>query len=297
MMPYQITLFILGALGTIFGVAAVFLFVYSRYEEIEKRVLTGIAGYAEHIYDLLDRMYRRTPMNKCYLIILVPTISFAVIGFAAGLQVGFFSAIMLSAFFAWLAYKIPGKIIQGVFDRRVAKFDKQLVDALNMMSNAIKSGLSFMQVVQVIEREMPNPCSQEFGMVLKENRVGVNLNDALLNMTKRIPSDDLFMIMNSVVTLSQQGGDLSEAFETIAVTIRERQRVTDKIRTLAQAGITQGSILSALPIVMLGLMYIMQPKYVFLLFTTSLGVAMLIFMFIMIGIGALWIRNILQIEV
>jgi len=171
------------------------------------------------------------------------------------------------------------------------------VDALNMMANAIKSGLSFMQVVQVIEREMPSPCREEFGMALKENRVGVNLSDALINMTKRMPSEDLFMIVNSVVTLSQQGGDLSEAFDTIAATIRDRQRVQEKIRTLAQAGITQGIILSSLPFFMLAMEYFIQPQYVVLLFTTPIGLAMFFGMCIMIVTGAVIMKRILVIDV
>lgn len=154
-----------------------------------------------------------------------------------------------------------------------------------------------MQVIQVLERELPNPAAQEFGMVLRENRVGVNINDALLNLIKRVPSDDLFMIVNSVVTLSQQGGDLSEAFETIAVTIRERQKIMEKIRTMSQAAITQATILSLIPLVMLFFMYLMQPKYVMLLFTTPLGIAMMIFMFTMMGVGGLWMKKILAIEV
>jgi tight adherence protein B len=210
-----------------------------------------------------------------------------------GLLNGVFAAGVLGL----LGYRLPILAVKTMFSRRLVKFDRQLVDALDLMANAIKSGLSFMQVVQVIEREMPSPVSEEFGMVLKENRVGINLSDALLNMTKRVPSEDLFMIINSVVTLSQQGGDLSEAFDTIAKTIRERQRVLEKIRTLAQAGVTQGFILSAMPIAMLGMQWIIQPHYVRLLFVTPLGLAMLGGMVVMITFGALWMKKILTIEV
>jgi tight adherence protein B len=293
----NLTILFLGALGTLCGFAAVYWYIYNKYEILEQKVLDAIAAYSTDIYETLDRMYQRKPMNKVYILILVPTIVMALLGFSLGLNISLLSGLMLAGFFAMIGYKLPGKIIKMIFNRRILKFDRQLVDALNMMANAIKSGLSFMQVVQVIEKEMPDPCAQEFGMVIKENRVGVNLNDALLNMTKRVPSDDLFMIINSVVTLSQQGGDLSEAFETIAVTIRERQRVSEKIRTMAQAGITQGSILAFMPFAMMGMMYIMQPEYIKLLFGTTVGLGMLVGMLVLIFIGALWIRKILNIEV
>ncbi len=105
------------------------------------------------------------------------------------------------------------------------------------------------------------------------------------------------MIINSVVTLSQQGGDLSEAFETIAFTIRERQRVSDKIKTMAQAGITQGFFLSALPFALLGLMYTVQREYVLLLFSTTIGNIMMGVMVTLIILGALWMKKLLTIDV
>ena len=296
-MTLKIFIWFLGLLGTAAIGAGIFWFIFNRYEEIETRVLQSMSDYAAELYDYLDRMFLRRPLSQCYLMILIPTILFSIIGFVGGLYLGFFQALIGAFLVGSMGYKLPRSIIRGIFMRRIQKFDRQLVDALNMMSNAIKSGLSFMQVVAVIEREMPNPCSEEFGMVLKENRVGVNLTDALMNMTKRVPSDDLFMIINSVVTLSQQGGDLSEAFETIAMTIRERQRVADKIRTLAQAGITQATILSSLPLVMLGIQWFVQPKYVIIFFTTPLGLGMFVGMLLMIGTGAYIMKQILTIEI
>jgi len=289
--------YLIAIFGTLAVLFAAFTLVFVYYSSIEVRVLRGIADYASEIYSYLDRMFIRQPLGRCYLLIIIPTIFFSLVGLGIGFSGGFFLGILCAFAFGTMGYLMPGMIGKTMFLRRVNKFDRQLVDALNMMANAIKSGLSFMQVIQVIEREMPSPCSEEFAMVLKENRVGINLNDALLNMTKRIPSDDLFMIINSVVTLSQQGGDLSEAFDTIATTIRERQRVQDKIRTLAQAGITQGMILSSLPLVMLGLQWFIQPNYVALLFTTTLGMFLLGIMVAMMIFGAIWMKKILTIEI
>lgn len=290
-------LFILGALGAAGAGVAVFFLVRSRFESIEERVNLATGHYANEVYDLLDRMYKRKTMEQCYRIILIPALVMGFIGLVIGIKFGFLESLIFAAIFGMIGYRAPGIIIRGMFKRRIELFDRQLVDALTMMTSALRSGLSFMQVIQVLERELPNPAAQEFGMVLRENRVGVNINDALLNLIKRVPSDDLFMIVNSVVTLSQQGGDLSEAFETIAVTIRERQKIMEKIRTMSQAAITQATILSLIPLVMLFFMYLMQPKYVMLLFTTPLGIAMMIFMFTMMGVGGLWMKKILAIEV
>jgi len=293
----ELTYFGLMGLGVLLLMGAVFFVVFQKYDQLEVKVMDGIADYAQELYKLFDLMFVRKTMNYCYVLILTSTIVMGFLGFVGGLQINGIAALGLALGFGVMGYKLPGSIVRTMFNRRVAKFDTQLVDALNMMANAIKSGLSFMQVVQLLEKELPNPASQEFALALKENRIGINLNDALLNMTKRIPSDDLFMIINSVVTLSQQGGDLSEAFETIAFTIRERQRVKGKIRTLAQAGLTQATILASLPVVLMGLMYSMQPDSVLIMFQTPLGLGMLLGMFTMIGLGVLWMRKILTIEI
>jgi tight adherence protein B len=289
--------FALLAIGLSTVIAAVFWFVYSRYPEWEVKVKEGMADYAAELYDLFDRMFQRQTLNRCYTFILVSTVAFGFFFFVMGLAFSFLGGLIGGVLGGFFGFRFPGIIIRFLFGRRIAKFDAQLIDALNMMANAIRSGLSFMQVIQILEKEMPSPAKEEFAMVLKENRVGVNLNDALLNMTKRVPSDDLFMIMNSVVTLSQQGGDLSEAFETIAVTIRERQRVLGKIRTMAQAGMTQATILASLPFVMMIMLYFIQPDFILLLFTTPLGLGMIVGMLIFIALGVLWMKKILTIDV
>jgi tight adherence protein B len=289
---YLLVAIFLASVGALF-----YYLILHHYQDLERRTIEGLAGYAQQVYDYFDRLFIRKTLSQCYMLIIFSTGSFGFLGFASGLYLGLMPAIWLMAVFTLIGFRLPGFVLKKIFEARVKKFDVQLVDALTMMSSAIKSGLSFMQTIQVIEQEMPNPCSQEFGMVLKENRVGVNMNDALLNMANRVPSADLFMIINSVVTLSQQGGDLSEAFETIAATIRERQRIHEKIRTLAQAGLTQATILSALPFVMMGVLNIVQPTYVSLLIGTPLGWFFVGLIFVFILAGILWMRKILTIEI
>ncbi len=276
---------------------ALFAVIMAKYSEWELTIKTGVHDYAAELYDHFDRMYARQTTARCYQIILGTTGFFGAVGLLAGLKFGLLGSVIAAPLLASLGYRLPGILIRFIFQKRLEKFDAQLIDALNMMSNAIKSGLSFLQVVQLLERELPKPASLEFGMVIKENRIGVSLSEALLNMAKRVPSADLFMIVNSVVTLTQQGGDLSEAFETIAHTIRERQRVNEKIKTMVSAGVTQGIILSSLPFVMMGLLYFTQPDYIGLLFSTTLGLSLLGVMLVFITAGALWIKKILTIEI
>ncbi len=295
-LPVLLQIFV-GILGGLAIAAAIFWTVFRRYDDIEVKVLGRVAADAHSLYDTLDKMYRRKTMQQVYLMVLVPAAAFGTVGLFIGLRYGLMMGGMVAGVLGFVAYKLPGVIANRMLKIRVEKFDRQLVDALNLMSNAVKSGLSFLQVVQVIEREMPKPISDEFAMVLKENRVGINLNDALLNMTKRVPSDDLFMIVNTVVTLSQQGGNLSEAFETIAKTIRERRRIHERIKTLSQAAVTQGTLLSIIPLVQLGMQFYIQPQSAKLLLTTPLGQVMMAIMFVMMALGGLWMKKILTIDV
>lgn len=300
MNPSEISFYLyvgLALLGMLAIAAAVFWFAFLNYDEVEEKSREGFSDYVAEIYSYFDRMFMRKSMNQCYAFIMISIGVSAVFGFVLGLQLNILGAFAFGFLGGLLGYRIPGAFMRTIFARRVAQFDRQLVDALTMMSNAIKSGLSFMQVINLLKDEMENPARQEFELVLKENRLGINLNDALLNMVNRMPSEDLFMIINSVVTLSQQGGDLSEAFDSISHTIRERQRVTEKIKTLAQAGTTQSLLLAGIPFVMLLLMHFLNPAGVELLFTTKLGIGMLIFMCVWISIGVYVMRRMIRIEV
>ena len=106
-----------------------------------------------------------------------------------------------------------------------------MVDALSLMSNGLKSGLSIVQSLGLVTQEMPNPIRQEFNLILSENKLGVSLEDAFINLAKRIKSDDVEMFVTSVNILKETGGNLAETFDTIVITIRERIKVEKQDRS------------------------------------------------------------------
>lgn len=200
-------------------------------------------------------------------------------------------------FFTAVGWKLPGKLIEVIWKRRVKKFVIQMVDGLSLMSNAMRSGLNVPQALQLVSDELGNPISQEFQLVLSQNKLGVTLEDAMSNLSVRMPHDDIEMFTTSVNILKETGGNLAETFESISYTIRERIKVESKIQAMTAQGVLQGVIVVIMPFALGGILYTMDPERIGPMFTTIPGWVMLIIMMTLQGIGGFAIWKIVQIKV
>jgi tight adherence protein B len=181
--------------------------------------------------------------------------------------------------------------------RRLLLFNVQLVDSLVSMSNALKAGFSIQQAVELVVREGQNPIAQEFGVFLHQTRVGMRMEDAFESLQTRVGSDDLTLMIASIEIARQTGGNLTEVFEKIAHTIRERMRIERRIRTLTAQGRLQGIVVGVMPLV-LGFLLFMFDRGMMLMFLQSpVGTIILIAVAILEVIGALVIRKIIHIDV
>ncbi len=181
--------------------------------------------------------------------------------------------------------------------RRIRKFNSQLVDALTTMSNCLKAGLSLPQAIEMVEKEMNPPISEEFGTVNREHRMGVSLEEALLHLSDRIKGSDTELLVTSTTIAHQLGGNLAEIFEQITATIRERNRIQGRIETLTAQGKMQGAVVSALPVALGLVLYFLTPDTLSLLFTTQIG-QLLVGIFIFLEVfGWILIRRIVTINV
>ena len=196
-----------------------------------------------------------------------------------------------------MGYNLPRFVVRNMWERRVSNFQLQMLDALSFMSNGLKSGLSLVQCMDMVREELPAPVSQEFGLVLSEQRLGVPLEDALLNLEERIGTEDVQIMVTSVNILRQSGGNLSETFDTISGTIRERRKVEGRIKTLTAQGVSQGVIIVALPFVLGTILWVMDPQLIERLWKTWMGWGMLAVMLGLQAVGAFLIRKIVQIRV
>lgn len=200
----------------------------------------------------------------------------------AGLVVGFF----LPRFYL--------KMRQG---RRLKAFNNQLGDALNLLANGLHSGYSLLQAMDAVAREMPPPMSEEFQRVVREVGLGISIERAMNNMLRRIPSDDLDLMITAINVQHEVGGNLAQILETISHTIRERVRIKGEIAVLTAQGRISGYIVSFLPIGLGLLLFILNPKYITPMFQEPCGIIMIAVGAIMMGLGFVAIRKIVNIEV
>jgi tight adherence protein B len=144
---------------------------------------------------------------------------------------------------------------------------------------------------------LPHPISQEFALVLSQLRLGRSVEEALIEMGERIPRPDVQMFVTAINILKETGGNLAETFTTIVLTIRERQKVEKKIQAMTAQGLMQGIIITLVPIALILIFLAVNPSYITPMFTTALGLVLLMLMFALQIIGGLTIRKIVKINV
>jgi len=209
------------------------------------------------------------------------------------LAAGLWLAVILWAAGLWL----PWYYLSYLAEKRVKQVAAQLPDALSIMANAMKSGYSLLQAMEVVSREMPSPISAEFALVIKETRVNISVEDALFNLTQRVPSGDLDLMVTAMLIQRQIGGNLSEILEKINETIRERIRILGEVRTLTAQGRMSGFIVGGLPLALGVILQVLSPGYVTPLFTNPIGWALLGAAVVMQLVGIIFIRSIIHLEV
>jgi tight adherence protein B len=164
------------------------------------------------------------------------------------------------------------------------------------MSNALRAGFSFMQAMDMVGREMPDPISKEFSRTYREISLGAITEEALQKMVKRVSSDDLDLLVTAVLIQRQVGGNLAEVLDNISHTIRERIRIKGEIRTLTAQGRISGLIIGIIPPCLIVLLLLINPSYMQPLLYTQLGWMMLAAGACTEFIGILLIKKIISID-
>ena len=269
---------------------AVLLFVFVGWVLARRMWRQYEQEYIEGAAVTLDAMFITMPaQNILYLGILCSL----VLGTITGIVSGSITAGLITGF---VGLPIPRLWLFYLKKSRDKLFIEQLVDALMSMSNSLRAGFSLTQALELVYREMPNPISQEIRVVCHEMRLGLPIDDALNGLLKRMPSRDLDLMVTAISIVRDVGGNLTEVFDNIAHTIRERQRIEGKIQTLTAQGRLQAIVMCLMPFGLAALMCMVADLYL-LFFTSLFGIIVLICIAVYIGIGALVIRKIMQIDV
>ena len=272
---------------------------------IGKALSSGAADYS-------DTMSTETSREFEDIFLFIPPKKIAEIGWAAA-AIAFLLCIIplfdindplstaagigLGSIFGVMALMTPKKIIKILKDRRKFKFNLQLIDALSNMSNALRAGFSINQACESVVQNGEKPISQEFGVMLQQMRVGMNFYDAMQSLDKRVGSDDLTLVVTSIDIARRTGGNLTEIFDKISVTIRERMRIERRVRTLTAQGRLQGIIVACMPVALGGVMTVLKPGLMLPFFKSTHGVMAIGITILLISTGWFFISKIIKIDV
>jgi tight adherence protein B len=181
--------------------------------------------------------------------------------------------------------------------RRLKAFAAQLPQALELIARALRAGHSLAAGFSLVAQEMSDPIGSEFSRTFEEQNLGKPLEEALEDLTKRIPNLDLKFFATAIILQRQTGGDLAEILDKIGHLIRERFQIWGQVQALTGEGRLSGIVLLALPPALFAVVYRMNPDYLMLLFTDELGKKMLVGGIVSQLFGALMIRKIVNIRV
>jgi tight adherence protein B len=196
-----------------------------------------------------------------------------------------------------VASLLPLLYIRWRQQRRGVQFDSQLVDALVLISNALKSGFSFLQAMQAVAEEMDDPIGVEFRRALSESRMGGAVDEAMLAIAHRVQSKDFELVVTGMAIQRQVGGNLTEIIGNVVHTVRERHRLYREIRTLTGEMRMSAWVLGLLPAALAVVMTVMNPGYLSSMWTSFGGRLLLGLAVLLDGVGFLFFRKLMNIEV
>jgi tight adherence protein B len=274
---------------------ALVLFVVSSGEQLGLWWDARTKKYASWMAIEFDSMFQDVTAERAQRWISMTVLGAFVMGVLAG--GGVIGRLAMGFVFGALGYFLPRLFVMYLRYKRLGTIDDQLVDALLLMSNALKAGLSLQQAMELVVREMKPPISDEFGRVVKEIHLGMLTDDALRHLRERVPLEDMRLAVDSILTLRETGGNLSETFEVISKTIVERKKVQGKIKTLTAQGMAQGVLICMMPPGLILLFSLMDENYMKPMFNTPIGWAMLAVVFLLDAVGLYMMFKLVQVDV
>jgi tight adherence protein B len=209
----------------------------------------------------------------------------------------FFGRPLFALFFGLVCAAIPYGVVRSKKTKRTRLMEEQLPDAMDLMTSALRAGLSLPAALQLVAQEAPSPLAEEFGHTFDEQNLGLDIRDAMINLAQRIDSVDIKFFVTAVVVQRETGGNLAEIMQNIAHIIRERFRILGDVRTLTAHGRFSGVILGVLPVAMGFIIAIIAPDYMLGFIRDPAGQSLLLVALVLQIFGFMWIRKVVNIRV
>jgi tight adherence protein B len=181
--------------------------------------------------------------------------------------------------------------------KRVLNFERLFPDALDMLTNALRAGMAFPTAIQVVADESPDPVGKEFAIVFEENRLGLDMKEALRKLGERVDSIEVNLFVTAVIMHRETGGNLAEILEGTAFVIRDRFRILGDVRSLTAQSRLSGLILTVLPIAIAALILVVAPDYLREFVADPVGRTLVVSAIVMQIVGFLAMRRIVNIKV
>jgi tight adherence protein B len=226
---------------------------------------------------------------------VVASVGAAIVGALLGAAI--LQNLILALVIGVVAAAGPTLALRAALSRRSEKLREQLPDVLTIMASSLRAGHSFLQSLDTVAKEISQPAAAEFQRVVAEIRLGRGAEDAMESMAERVGSADFKWAVLAVNIQREVGGNLAEILDNVADTLRERAMIRRQIRVLTSEGRLSAWVLAVLPVAIALYMFAVNPEYIERLFTTTIGIVMLITAVCLLTVGILWMRKIVDIDV
>ena len=263
--------------------------VYLLLDNKRKSILKVFADYKEKSSVWAEDFNRQFVTIDVKYIVLGTIAVFALAGLAFGLMVGGFGGVFLFLLILFLgaviSVRMPMAVLDALKKSRGKKVNAQLMDALILLSNSLRSGMDIVQGFEMVSRDLRPPIADEFGLVVKNYQLGTPFEKALDGMTDRVESRMLSYIIKAIIIQRQVGGNLTVIFSRLVENIREESKLEEKLQAMTAQQKIQSIVVSIMPFVMMIVMFIFNPSQMISFYTSPVGIFVFVFCVIWIGIG------------
>jgi tight adherence protein B len=217
-------------------------------------------------------------------------------GAAATVTIVLLGSWLIGLVAAVLASSLPVLYLRHIVSKRLAVFEEQFPEAIDLMARALRAGHALPTALELVANEVPAPIGPEFRLLFDQQNYGLSMPDALRAFADRVPLIDARFFVTAVLTQREMGGNLSEVLDKLAAVIRERFTVKRQVRAVSAHGRITGTVLGALPLAIAAALLVVSPSHLSILINDPLGVNMIIAGVALELIGIVWIKTVINVE-
>lgn len=268
---------------------------------LKERMLSEVPAFQRLLFSIprahsLDKFILQAGLDWTVSKLLLTCAGFGVIGLVL-MSGAAHQPILLSVAVAAALAALPLLYLQHKRSGRLDKLERQLPDALDLVTRALRSGHSFASGLQMIGEEMAEPIANEFRIVSDEVNFGVSLQQALTNLSERVPLTDLRYFVVAVLVQRDSGGNLTEVLGNLSRLVRERLKLYGKVRVLSSEGRLSAWIVGSMPFALAGVLNLVNPAFMSPLWKDPIGISIIKYMLVLMAFGVLILRKIIKIRV